>query len=363
MRLQETDTKNEYVVFLQKKNFKDCPSPNRRWKKVVANVPWYSVAEQIKMPRIIDKHRLDLVHYPHLNVPIRAKTPFVVTVHDLIMLDQVWESKATTHGWLKYQIKQYGQRKVLDHIAQKARNIMTVSEHAKNQIIHKFNVSPSRVHVVYNGINRAADSAQKIKTKSSSGSEAGTLAESKKLSGLKKPFLMNAGNPYPHKNIETLLHAFSFFVAEHKDVSLVLVGPDNQFTDRLKKEADEIAIPKDRIHFLGFVSDDELSWLYENANMYVIPSKLEGFGMPPLEALKKGTPVAASRASSIPEVLGPAAIYFDPSDIEDMYRAMETLLTDKNERTRILAAAGDVLKKYTWEKAADQTLDVYNLSV
>lgn len=355
--LQKHDKENEYVLFLRKENFKHCAierSQRKRWTKVRADVPWYSAAEQLKMPRYIDRQKLDLVHYPHFNVPIRAKTPFVVTVHDIIMLEQTWASKATTLPAWKYWLKQRGQQKIFRHIAKNARDIVTVSNHAKGQIIHRLNASPKRVHVVYNGVESAATLAQKANKKPKS--------ERSLPNDIGQPFLLNVGNPYPHKNIETLLHAFSFFVREYPEVHLVLVGPHNQFTERLKEEAREIDIPQDRVHFLGFVDDDLLSSLYTNAAGYVIPSKLEGFGIPPLEALMHGTPVAASRASCIPEILGPAATYFDPNDIEDLFAAMERLLHDKAEVTRILAARHDVLARYSWDDHAQALIDLYQTS-
>ncbi len=351
--LQQVDDEHEYVVFLRKKNFADCPIPNRRWKKVVADVPWYGLVEQMWMPGIIRHQKLDVMHFPHFNVPVRTETPYIVTLHDLTMLEQAWDNGATTRGRFLYELKQRGQRYILNRIAQDARAIVTVSEHAKNAIIHRLPVSADRVHVVYNGIDRATDWAHKTKTK--------TVADALP-GGIKTPFILNVGNPYPHKNIETLLHAFSFFVREYPQVHLALVGPHNTFTERLKREAREIEIPEDRIHFVGFVDDETLSRLYHEAALYVIPSKMEGFGLPPLEALAHGTPVAASRASSIPEILGSAAVYFNPNDIEDLYRAMEQLFKDKAVRTRVLAQAPTVLARYSWRTHAQALMDLYRIA-
>ncbi|NQV11753.1 glycosyltransferase family 4 protein [Candidatus Uhrbacteria bacterium] len=354
LNLQKLDDDNEYVVFLKKENFKQCPQPNKRWEKVVADIHWYSVAEQTRLPRIIDKFKLDIVHFPHFNVPLRLKTPFVVTIHDLIMLDQPWSARASTRNRIFFALKRFGYKKTLAHATKNASKIVTISEHVKNQIIHRLGVSQDRVKVVYNGIDSAAISAQKQNKKSS-------FVGSRDFP-IQTPFMLNVGNSYPHKNLETLLHAFSFFVHEFPDVSLVLVGPQNEFTDRLKQEAREIEIPLDRIFFLGFVSDEQLSELYQAAKFYIIPSKLEGFGIPPLEALQHGTPVAASRASSIPEILGPAAVYFDPSDIESMVEAMRTLLQNNSERTRVLTESHEILKRYKWSDNARALLDIYKTS-
>ncbi len=356
LNLQEIDLDNEYVVFCKRDNFGDIPIPNKRWTKVVTDIHWYTLAEQIKLPRMIDKHRLDFIHVPHFNVPLRLKTPFIATVHDLIMLEQPWSARATTKTRLVYELKRFGFKKTLQHVAKNALQIITVSNQAKNQIIHRLKVSPDRVSVVYNGIDSAVTNSANQKQKSNAGH---SEAEASIATSVSKPFLLNVGNSYPHKNIETLLHAFSFLLADHPDVSLVLAGPNNVFQERLKAEAEEIAIPDDRIFFTGFISDEELTWLYKNASAYVLPSKVEGFGIPPLEALKLGTPVAASRASCIPEILGEAAVYFHPEDIESLVEAIESLLTNSDLRTKTLAKSHEVLARYKWKDAATQVLQIY----
>jgi glycosyltransferase involved in cell wall biosynthesis len=366
LNLQKLDVENEYVVFCKRDNFGDIPIPNKRWTKVVADIHWYTLAEQIKLPRIIDKHHLDFIHIPHFNVPLRLKTPFIATVHDLIMLEQPWSARATTKTRLVYEMKRFGFKKTLQHVAKNARQIITVSNHAKNKIIHRLKVSPDRVSVVYNGIDSAVTNSAnpaKIsgtqdvqKQKSNTGQSEG---ETSIATLARKPFLLNVGNSYPHKNIETLLHAFSFLLADHPDVSLVLAGPNNVFQERLREEAKEIAIPDDRIFFTGFIRDEELSWLYKNASVYVLPSKVEGFGIPPLEALKLGTPVAASRASCIPEILGEAAVYFHPEDIESLVDAIESLLMNSDLKTKTLAKSHEVLAQYNWKNATAQVLQIY----
>ncbi|OGL83436.1 hypothetical protein A3B32_01775 [Candidatus Uhrbacteria bacterium RIFCSPLOWO2_01_FULL_53_9] len=355
LHLQKIDDRNRYTLFCKRENFGDIPLPNKRWTKVVTDVHWYTLAEQTVMPRAIDKQKLDLVHFPHFNVPLRVRTPFVVTIHDLIMLEQPWSARATTRSRIVFELKRLGFAKTLRHAVQNARHIITVSNHAKNQIIHRLNTSQNDISVVYNGFDIAVPKSANTKQTSNRGSSI--------LSRIQTPYIFNVSNSYPHKNIETLLHTFSFLLADHPNTTLVLAGPSNEFQDRLKEEAREIAIPDDRILFTGFLRDDELTALYKNAALYVIPSKVEGFGIPPLEALKNGTPVAASRASCIPEILGDAAIYFNPDDIESMLEAMERLLTDRSLKTALLSKSHAVLARYRWDDAASQTLRIYERSV
>ncbi len=355
LHLQKIDFDNHYTVFCKRENYTDIPVPNDRWTKVVADVHWYTLAEQVMLPHIIDQQRLDLVHIPHFNVPLLLKTPFIATVHDLIMVEQPWSARATTRSRLFFETKRIGFRLTLRHVAKKAQEIITVSNYAKQQLIHSLNIPPIKVHVVYNGMDSAVTKTANTKQK--------TQNELSITARVRKPFLLNVGNFYPHKNIETLLHAFSFLLADHPEMSLVLAGPGNEFQARLRAEAREIAIPDDRLVFTGFIPDEELTWLYENAAVYVLPSKLEGFGIPPLEALRLGTPVAASRASCIPEILQNAAEYFDPDDIESLIQAIENLLGDTNRRTEILVNAQALFKRYRWEEAAQQVLALYRTCV
>lgn len=355
LHLQTLDEHNRYTLFCKRDNFGDIPLPNKRWIKIVTDAHWYTLAEQLVMPRAIDKQKLDLVHFPHFNVPLRVRTPFVVTIHDLIMLEQPWSARATTRSRALFELKRLGFRKTLRHAVKSARHIITVSHHTKNQIIHRLGASPKSISVVYNGIDIAVLKTASTKQKSNSGSSI--------LSRIKTPYIFNVSNSYPHKNIETLLHTFSFLLNEHPNVTLVLAGPSNEFQERLREEAREIAIPDDRILFTGFVSDEELTALYTNAALYIIPSKVEGFGIPPLEALRLGTSVAASRASCMPEILGDAAVYFDPDDIESMLSAIERLLTDRSLKTSLLSKSHDVLARYRWDSAAAQTLEVYQHAV
>ena len=354
LELQKQDQENEYVVLLKQENFGECPIPNKRWTKVRADIHWYSLQEQTRLPRLIDMLGCDLVHFPHFNVPLRLRTPFVVTIHDLIMLDQKRSAQASTRGPLLFALKRFGYRKTLFHAARNAKRIVTVSEHAKGQIVDRLNVPAKKVHVVYNGVKRTDVPEENTNTKSPKGTHG--------LPTFSGPFFLNVGNAYPHKNLITLLHTFSFFVRTYPDAHLVLVGPRNTFSKRLEREAREIDIPPEKIHFLGFVDETQLSWLYSNATGYVIPSKVEGFGMPPLEALDHGTPVAASRASCIPEILADAAIYFNPDDVEDLFQAMETLLNDKQAVTRLLTKRHEVLGRYSWSAHAQALQDIYQLA-
>jgi len=342
--LQRIDKKNRYVLFLKKDNFDTCKITNPNFKKVLADVHWYTVAEQIKMPKIVDAEKCDFVHYPHWNIPLRAKTPFMVTIHDLIMLEEPNSNKASNLDPIRYHLKYAGYKTVLRRAVNKAKQIIAVSNFTKGSILKNFTVKPDKIDVIHEGVThlRQDFGGQAVKRP------------------FEAPYLLYVGNAYPHKNLESLLHAFSFFHRLHPEVKLVLVGKKDAFWKWLEQEFDEIDVPHESVIFFGYASEEELDQLYEHAALYVFPSRHEGFGLPPLEAMARGVPVAASKTTAIPEILGDAAVYFYPDDIEGMVEVMEQGLTDAKLREKLISKGTSQVKKYSWSTMAREILELYN---
>lgn len=345
--LQEADHENRFVLFLKRENFDACRVTNPLFEKRLADIHWYSLAEQSRLPGIIDAEKLDLVHFPHWNVPLRLKTPFVVTIHDLILLDEPRSARATTLDPIRYAMKYAGYRVVLRHAIEKSRKIIAVSTATKQSILKHFPHVPERkIQVIYEGVTDLTPSV-----------------DAPAPFPLPTPYFLYVGNAYPHKNLEALLHAFSFFHKLHPEVTLALAGRRDVFYERLEKELEEIDVPRDRVRFIANPDDAMLAALYRDASLYLFPSRLEGFGLPPLEAMNQGVPVAAARTSSLPEVLGEAALYFAPDDIEEMVRIMEQALTDHALRTTLIAKGREQVKKYSWKTMARETCELYQANV
>ncbi|KKW33281.1 MAG: glycosyl transferase, group 1 [Candidatus Uhrbacteria bacterium GW2011_GWA2_53_10] len=350
--LEEIDQDNRYVLFLKPENINQCPANHARITKRETNIHWYTLREQWSLAKQMDAESLDLIHFPHWNVPLGLKTPFVVTIHDLILLEEPFSARATTKHPFLYALKYAGFRRVLAHTIRNARQIITVSEYTK-QSIQKFfpEIPAEKIHVIYEGVTDLGDKRQGT-------GDNGNIVTGR-LSPVTPPYFLCVGNAYPHKNLEALLHAFSFFHKLHPDVSLVFAGRSDLFYERLKRELAEIDIPNDRVHFAMNPSDQNLHALYHHAALYLIPSRLEGFGLPPLEAMREGIPVAASRRGSLPEILGDAAVYFSPDDIEEMVRVMEQVLLDLPLRETMVKKGQEQVKRYSWERMAQETLMVY----
>ncbi|MBU1146305.1 glycosyltransferase family 4 protein [Patescibacteria group bacterium] len=341
--LEKLDKENEYRIFLRKENWDYYTPKVSNFKKVLADYPWYSLKEQIMMPLLIRREKLDLVHFPHFNIPIFCPTKFVATIHDLILL-QFPTPRATTLGPLLYKIKYFGYRIVIGLGLRRAKRVITVSECTKKELGKFFKVNPEKIEVTY----EACDGVEYGQLK---------IPERKNLAkfGITKPYLLYVGNAYPHKNLEGLLKIFPKL---NLDCQLVLVGKEDYFYKRMKGEIWETEISKN-IVFTEFVSEATLADLYRNARVYVFPSFVEGFGLPGLEAMSYGLPVVASNSSCLPEIYGEAAVYFDPKDEKDMIEKIRFVWADGATREKLINLGLEQVKKYSWESLAEKTLRIY----
>ncbi|MBT5807901.1 glycosyltransferase family 4 protein [Candidatus Uhrbacteria bacterium] len=341
-QLAQQNTKNRYVLFVL--NTEQAKTVEQLgFEAVVTNIHWYGLREQISLPKIIDSYKLDLIHFPHWNVPLKLETPFVVTIHDLILLEEPLSAKATTRHPLIYGIKYRLFKMVLRHALTASKKIIAVSNYTKSSINRFYpNIAADKIEVVYEGLTPLS-----------------STADSPNTSIPPKPYFLYVGNAYPHKNLESLLHAFSFFHKLHPNVHLVLAGRHDVFYERLKKELDEIDVPNTSVTFVKNPSDSELATLYRNATLYLFPSRSEGFGLPPLEAMSFGIPVAASNTSSLPEILGDAALYFAPDDIEKMVEIMEQTLEDESLRKHLTQKGSEQIKKYSWKQMTQEIQTIY----
>ncbi len=350
--LLEIDSDNEYVLFLKDPSLTLPLLRGGNIKLVKADIPWYSLAEQIKFKKIIEKEKVDLMHFPHWNVPLFYNKPFVVTIHDLIMY-HFPRAEATTLGPIKFWLKDRAHRILVKHAVKKAKQILVTSEFTKQDIHQTLHVPMEKMIVTYQA---PFDSSQFLVHSSQ--------CDISKF-GVNKKYVLYVGSAYPHKNLENLIRAWQIFTDKHdNDYQLVLVGKDSYFYDRLVNDP-SLTLPLLRggnVVYAGFVPDDELVELYKNASLYVFPSLYEGFGLPPLEAQKYNVPVVSSNASCLPEVLVDSALYFDPENLDQMADMMWTGLTDNNLRFELQNNARENLQRFSWQKLAEQTLEVYKKS-
>lgn len=350
--LEQADTTNDYVVFLSRQGFEDYRPQNKKFKKVRANYKVYGIFEQLLFPFQLYAANLDLIHFTHFNAPILYAKKFIVTIHDLI-ISHYPTSRATTLTPLMYQIKLKSYDFLINIIARRAKKIIAVSQYTKDDIAKRLKIKSEKVAVVYEGVDLPLVN-QHLAAK--------ILVD---LDIVDK-YILYVGSAYPHKNLEKLIAAVKAIneqlISENKnEIQLVLAGKNNFFYERLKEFAAETLGEgkKDRVIFTDWISDDKLVSLYENAECYVFPSLIEGFGLPPLEAQAYGLAVASSNKTCLPEILGDSALYFDGENTADMAEKIYALLSEPELRADLILKGTENAKRYSWRKMAEEIMENY----
>lgn len=328
---------HEFVLFLRKKNWDKAPK-HHRVQKVLAEARWYTLREQLKLPAVFDRAGCDLLHFPHWNVPVGVRTPYVLTVHDLLLLHFPGR-RASFLGPVRYAIKYAGFKFVLRQALRRAKAIIVPSNFTAGRVRELFSVG-EKIQVVYEGVSALP---------------VGPGFEALKTKGISKPYFLYVGNAYPHKNLAALIEAVSRLQKNGHEATLVLTGVQDDFYKRLRDEYGNMP----NIVFYGRATDGELDTLYSEALAYVSPSLEEGFGLPGLEAMAHSIPVVSSSGGSLPEIYGDAALYFDPQDQEGLESVLEIALKDAELRNSLIRKGKTIIEKFTWERAAMETLKIY----
>ncbi|MEI6627560.1 MAG: glycosyltransferase family 1 protein, partial [bacterium] len=230
-------------------------------------------------------------------------------------------------------------------VAHRAKKILTVSQFSAKDIEKYLGVKVEKIEVIYNGVDALPKSDMAL------------AGEWKKQLGITKPFLFYVGSAYPHKNLEKLIDAM-LLIKQHHDVQLVLGGKKNYFYQQLQKYITDKNLTADVI-LVDYLNDEQLAKMYRLAQLYVFPSLIEGFGLPPLEAQASDCPVVASNYSCLPEVLGDSVVYFDPTKTEAIAQAVNTVLADDTLREKLITLGKNNWPKYTWGRCAQEVLKVY----
>ena len=286
--------------------------------------------EQIRLPRLLERVRPDVLFAPAYTAPIRTSVPTVVTIHDV--------SFAAHPEWFSW--REGVRRRVLTRLsARRAARVITVSGFSKREIVRHLGVSGDKVDVIYSGTGQHT-------TARARGVDRGT------------PVVLYVGSIFNRRHVPELIAAFSALSSRHPITRLELVGdnrthPRVDIDDQIRRSA--VAT---RIRWRAYVSDEELAALYEQASVCVFLSEYEGFGFTPLEALSAGAPIVVLDTEVAREIYGPAAVYVARPDPIVIEQALEQALFDDHERVRVLDAAGTVLERYSWTECAHRTLQV-----
>jgi glycosyltransferase involved in cell wall biosynthesis len=297
----------------------------------------------VAFPLFLHRLQPSLVHIPLNQVPLFMMEPYVVTIHDMASL--LFEGGSG----LRMQIRRFLLRRGL----LRAKRIMAVSEATRRDVHDALGIPADRIRLVYNAPNpdffRPA---------------AGERARILERYQIDYPFLLYAGNIRPQKNIPRLVEAFAV-AREHlsrhpvyRDLHLIIIGDEISRYPSVRRAVIQTRVEK-AVRFLGFVPFEALRIFFESAALFVFPSLYEGFGLPPLEAMATGTPVVASNVSSLPEVLGDAALLVNPENVFEIARAIQEALLDEDLRGELIAKGKAQAARYSWDRTAREVLEVY----
>jgi len=299
--------------------------------KPLVRIAW----EQFIAPAALLHDQVDVLFCPLNVVPLLAPCPTVVTVHDL--------------AFLRFDLHKPAKRRYLAALTRlsvgRARHVITVSEFTRLEVLELLKIGPQKVTAIPNGRDERFQPA-----------DATTIERFRQSNELPPRFVLFVGTLEPRKNVTTLIEAYARARA-HLDMPLVIAGGKGWRYDDIFARVQALGLDQ-HVRFTGFVARDELPLYYAAATVLVYPSLYEGFGFPPLEALAMGTPVITSNAASLPEVVGDAALLVPPKDVDALAEALVRIINDQELRLHLRARGLQQAKRFSWARAADQTLDV-----
>jgi glycosyltransferase involved in cell wall biosynthesis len=345
--LSKIDTVNEYVIFTNQENHETFQFNSANFTKILCNIPprlkLYRVFwEQIVLPTYVKKNKIELLHSPGYVSPIKINCKTVVTIPDMqYRFYPQYFGKSRLWYW----------RYFIPRSARKAAMITTLSEYSKKSIIDLLHISSDKVAVTYpaskyfDRVQVDNQYKQQILDKY----------------GIKKEFILSVASFLPHKNLGHLIESFNL-LSDRIDYQLVLVGLQVQGAEQFQTTLWKENMESGKIRVLGYIPEEDLMGLYQSATVFVLPSLFEGFGMPLLEAMSFGCPVAASNKTCIPEIVGNAGILFDPESTVSIADALYSIISNQSLRDDLVRKGFDRVTEFTWEKMAHDTCSAYTLA-
>jgi glycosyltransferase involved in cell wall biosynthesis len=329
------DSDNIYYLYLNRAcaDFPVPAAPNLR--RIICPIAPHRRAlryayEQAILPLLARRHNLDVLHSLNTIAPLVLPCPSVVTLHDTRFFAMSEDMSALRRRIVIFFTASGSRR---------AQRVIAVSQFAKDEMCAHLKLRPEKIEMIHSGAGNT--------TSILSGAAAAAI---RAQYGVHQPYIAAIGGGYPHKNIPSLLTAFAQIQNEFPH-ELVLIGkiPSNVTPELLTA----------RVRTTGYVPNAHLPTLLNGAELFVLPSRYEGFGLPALEAQAADVALVCSKAASLPEVAGEGAYYFDPYDTADLVQALRICLRDSALRQTLRAKGRANLQRFSWQRAAQQTLAVY----
>lgn len=331
------DRDSEFVAYVSKPGAPEqLPNPiATRW---VSENPYKRLG--LDIPRLVRQDRPDLLHVQYTG-PLFCGVPVVTSVHDVSYLECPQYFTPFRAWQLRHTVKR---------TVNSAACVLTPSEFSRTAILRNYGIDERKVIVVHNAVSSRFRPIEREVAR----------AAVRRKTGLNVPFVLTVGDLQPRKNHLGLLRAFEEMKRAHPQLPhhLLFVGKETWYSKELHAAVMKSSIAG-RVHFTGFVEDDELVHFYAACDLFVFPSFYEGFGLPILEAMACGRAVACSNSSAMPEVADSAAILFDPHSTTSIGQAMKDILLDAELRTRLERLGSQRASAFSWEKAAEKTLNAY----
>lgn len=346
--LARLDHSNQYFLLGSPEKVSEIGPLPANFKGISLLEPETSIKGHFECRNIVNRLRCDLVHVPHIfSMPRALPCPYVVTVHDLL------EHMYRTHdrSGIRRSLHFHLTRRVLKG----AGGILAVSKFTKSEIEKLFGISGRHIEVVYNAID------ERFLRGHASEADRALLADRYLVT---YPYLLYAGRISPHKNLVRIIEAFSALKTELEkdgkfpDLKLIIIGDELSKNPDLRRTVIRSGVQND-VRFMGFVPIEMLRVFYDAAKIFVFPSLYEGFGLPPLEAMAHGTPVVTSNTSSLPEVVGNAAVLVNPENVFEIMRALHRVLLDQAVREKIRQRGYEQVRKFSWDNSAQRIFEVY----
>jgi glycosyltransferase involved in cell wall biosynthesis len=344
--IRNIDDQNEYI-FIVGDTYDSKIFRGKNFKIVRWRYRPFSLRSIFLLYKLLLKERIDIFHSPFCVAPLLAKCPVILTIHDLMAIK--YPGFFTGRRFLARILGRIYFKIFMTLSIRKARAVIVDSKQIEEDLIDFMPHALPKTAVIYGGVDECF---RKIV-------EETKIVVFREKYNLKKKIILYLGSTRPHKNLPRLIKAFGKLVSQSdSDYQLVIAGEKDKNLLVLKNLSHELGL-SNRIVFLNHLSQEELLLLMNAANIFMFTSLYEGFGLPPLEAMACGTPVIASNAASVPEVVGDAAMLVNPKDDREIASAMLRLLTDDSLRQELIRKGFQRIRLFSWENTAKKTIGVY----
>ena len=340
--LAQIDSVNNYTIYVTTNEARDRFSnrwPNFKVRSTLPHTPLIRIP--LTLSAELRKHPVDVLHV-QFTAPPFCPCPFVVSIHDLSFehLPQTFKRRSRTQ--LRLTVR---------HSARRAARILSLSEHTRSDIVETYGIEPDRIEAIPLA---APDHFRMVIDKRE-------LQRVRHNYGIEGDYILSVGSIQPRKNLARLIKAYAQLRGDcsaDKLPKLVLAGKCAWLYDETLRALDQAGV-KDSVILTGYVPESDLPALYSSALCFVYPSYFEGFGLPPLEAMKCGVPVVVGNRTSLPEVVGDAGLTVDPFDVDAIAGAIRRLLNDSTLRAELSQKGAERASTFTWQETARQTLQIY----